>query len=256
MTEILFHKSCEELHRYSDDHILIKITIGDLLSLPIDNWEYNRPADMIRCREIARYICRKRSEMDWLLYIFLDGERFKVVDGIHRLNALRMIRMEDERKDLISGMEFGEVGWVWGKYVLVSLRRNCTLGDLVDLFQSLNKSNPVPDLYLEGSVGYKRDLIERVVVEWQGRYGSHFSGTVRPQVPNINRDRFIEILDMIYEKCGINKGNGHLLGEKLEEMNMRVKNGQIKCSMKAREKCEMTGCYLFLLKKEQMEEML
>ena len=49
-------KSSEILHKYNENHYIIKIQISDFLNSNIKNWKYNRPPDLIRCVDIAKYI--------------------------------------------------------------------------------------------------------------------------------------------------------------------------------------------------------
>jgi hypothetical protein len=62
-------KSCQILHEYNHYHKIIKIKISDLLSANISNWKYNRPADLTRCIDIARYIYITKNNIDTMLYI-------------------------------------------------------------------------------------------------------------------------------------------------------------------------------------------
>jgi hypothetical protein len=71
--------------------------IKDLLVDPVKNWEYNRPPDMARCPDIARYIYNSRKPVDTMVYLSFTNikEVFEVIDGIHRLTALKIIKEEN-----------------------------------------------------------------------------------------------------------------------------------------------------------------
>jgi len=255
--------SFDIIHTYNNSHYLIKCKIKDILETKIVNWEYNRPPDMIRCNDIAKYIYNKRPELDWLFYIIYDkvNHQFKIIDGIHRYNALQIIKKENHKHiDYITPNNYGSDGdakWLYEKYILISLRFDTTMGENIDLFQAINKSNPVPELYMTNNNEEKRRIIEEIVKEWCSRYNSHFSSTQKPNIPNINRDRFIEFIDYVYNKYNINSANSHILYEKLYELNNNICNNiPKKISIKALEKCKKTGCYLFLVKKEILEDMI
>lgn len=50
-------------------------------------------------------------------------------------------------------------------------------GQTIDLFRSLNKSNPVPDLYIVDTDYQKRTIIEYNVNEWVTKFSSHFTAS-------------------------------------------------------------------------------
>ena len=130
-----------------------------------------------------------------------------------------------------------------------------TDGQTIDLFQSLNKSNPVPDLYMFNTDQQKRIVIEENVTEWMTRFASHFTSAKSPNIPNMNRDRFIDILDFAYMKYKMDNSSSHLLSEKLYQLNTTVKNNPPKkATPSALEKCNATGCFIFLLQRNQLRE--
>jgi hypothetical protein len=51
-----FFESSELVLQYNENHAIYKILMKDLLVTSVKNWEYNRPPDMARCPDIARYI--------------------------------------------------------------------------------------------------------------------------------------------------------------------------------------------------------
>jgi|Laugresbdmm110sn_2_1035109.scaffolds.fasta_scaffold02392_3 hypothetical protein len=259
--------SIEIIHKYNERHVLCKCKISDFLnssflSSKVENWEYNRPPDMVRCIEIANFIYSTKNEIDWLFYLVYDdtSKSYKVVDGIHRYTALQYIKKENEKDpDYITPNSYGskaDAEWLYDKYIIVSLRFNATNGEIIDLFQSLNKSNPVPELYMDNNT-IKREIIEEIVKEWQENYSSHFSPKVKPNTPNINREQFISLLDFLYDKYKIRRSTGNLLSERLYEANNKVRNNiPKKISLKVLEKCRETNCYLFLLKRDVLENII
>ena len=254
--------SLEIVHHFTADHLIIKCTIEDLLtaasSKKLANWKYNRPPDVIRCNEIAENIYTKKQEVDWLLYMTYENDVLHIIDGIHRFYALQIIKKENNKPiDYLTPTIFGNnnAEWLYAKSLIISLRFNMTTGQTIDLFQSLNKSNPVPDLYMFDTDQQKRKVIEANVNEWVSSFRNHFTSTKNPNIPNMNRDRFIEVLDFVYSKYKLTNSDAHLLSEKLYELNTKIKNNPPKnTSVNALEKCTKTGCFIFLLRFDTLKE--
>jgi predicted HTH transcriptional regulator len=129
-----------------------------------------------------------------------------------------------------------------------------TIGEQIDVFQPLNKSNPVPELYIRDTSKERREIVQEVVDFWQKKYKSHFSPTPKPNVPNINRDKFIDILDKLCDKYKIRQENIQNLYDMLDEKNDELRNNIPKgLKEKTLEKCAKSGCYLFLFKPDVLE---
>ena len=261
--------SFDNIHSYSKDHVIFKCTISDLLNAAknkrLENWKYNRPPDNIRCVEIAESIYTKKQEIDWLLYIVCETDdknkknSLQIIDGIHRFHSLQIIHRENNKPiDHLTPTLFGnnnDAHWLYEKYIIISLRLNMSTGQSMDLFKSLNNSNPVPELYIVDTDHQKRTIIEFNANEWMTKFSSHFTASKNPNIPNMNRDRFIEILDYVYTKYRLNNSTSHLLTEKLYELNYTLKkNPPPKVSANSIEKCLKTGCFIFLLRREQLQD--
>jgi len=248
------------LHNYSTQHILLKTTIQDVLTAPVSNWQYNRPADTIRSMEIARYIYHAKKPVDTMLYLSLNNKtkRFDVIDGIHRYTALMQINEQTKELDFITPNEFGgDLSWLYNSYMILNIRVNATDGELIELFQALNKSNPIPDLYVRDIQKDKRECIESVCHAWQLQYKLHFSATNKPNRPNINRDRFMDVLDAIYEKYHLTEETKGQLSRILERTNAHISlHIPAKLSQNIKDKCMATGCWLFIYTPEELIKML
>lgn len=252
------------IHEYYDNHVIIKCTVRTLMQQcdRIKNWKFNRPPDYMRCREIAKHIMTKKPKTDWLFYAIYKNasdDSIYIIDGIHRFTAFKLIYAENSKPiDLLTPSEFcGDLSWLYDQYIMISLRTNTSEGEEVDLFRQINMSNPVPDLYIQNPHHEKRCLIEEVVKKWQDKYHTHFSSNSKPNIPNINRDRFIEILNYLCDKYNIDNSNEpQKLEEILYEMNNKIRqNLPKKISQKSLEKCVNTGCYLFLVRQDILHEM-
>ena len=256
-------KSCEFLHDYSSYHKIIKVKISDLLSANITNWKYNRPADLTRCADIARYIYITKTIVDTMLYVSFNKQKcsFDVIDGIHRYTSLKIIQEENSKAlDLITPSEFGnnnDAKWLYDSYILINIRINSSEGELIELFRSLNKSNPIPELYVRDLNQEKREIIESVSNNWQVKYKSHFSSNSKPNKPNVNRDRFIDLLEIVYDKYKITNENKFLLEEKLQKTNTNILfNIPRKLSQSIKEKCSKTGLWMFIYTIEELIKMI
>ena len=61
---------CQILIKYTETYLLVVTNVRTLLSLNIVNWKRNRPAEMDRCREIAKDIANARPFLDSLFYLY------------------------------------------------------------------------------------------------------------------------------------------------------------------------------------------
>lgn len=240
--------SSSVIHKFTDFHVICKFTIEDLLNANITNWEFNRPPDHIRCRDIAHYLYNSRRLVDTMFYFSFNNEthRFDVLDGVHRYTALKYLREQNGRPvDHIDPGCFGanlDANWLYNQHIIVNIRFNALESDLIETFKSLNKSNPVPDLYIRDVAKEKRSAIESVVIKWQSRFPTHFSSSNSPNKPNCNRDRFVELLDKVYD------GITEPLGDWLDKRNDMIRASPPKTSQSILKKCEESGCFLFLYK--------
>lgn len=252
-------RSAEVCHSFSDIHRVYKITVGDLLLGPLKNWEYNRPPDLARCPDIARYIYHSKAVIDTMIYLSYNNikEVFDVIDGIHRLTALRIIVEENRQPaNLLCPSEFGsnsDATWLYSQSILINIRFNASQGTLIESFKTLNKSQAVPDLYIKDQAKEKRDAIDVIANDWYVRYKSHFSSSAKPNLGNTNRNLFVELLDALYEKYRIADSSPTRLQQLLEDTNRRIsENIPTKATADMRVKCKETGCYLFLHKNDKL----
>ena len=256
--------SCEILHSYSSYHKIIKIKISDLLLFKkIKNWKYNRPPDLTRCQDIARYIYLSQKVVDNMLFLSFNNlnQSFDIIDGIHRYTSLKIIKNENSKDlDLLTPSDFGSnnnASWLYDSYIILNIRFNSNEGELIEIFKSLNKSHPIPELYIRDINKEKREIIETVANNWQIKYKTHFSSNNKPNKPNINRDRFIDLLEKIYDKHNISNENKYLLDNILENLNTNILyNIPKKLTNPIKEKCLSTGLWLFIYSPEELIQKL
>ena len=238
----------EPIHTYSANHKLYLIPVRDFLEMPVKNWRYNRQPDKGRCKEIAAHI--KKSPIETVFYLAKNGTHYEVLDGIHRYTALKMLL--EEPADYITA----DMHMIMTSMVLLNIRFSASEGALVDAFQSLNKSIPVPELYMKDPDQVKREVIEGVIKKWQIMYSDHFSPSRKPVRPNINRDTFIEVLDAVYDKYKTEDFNIEI--DDMEQILTLLNQGAEEAfagteePRKAIEKCRRTGLWMFMYNVDTM----
>jgi hypothetical protein len=234
------------IHKYDDNHRLIKLSIKQLLELPIENWKHNRPPDEVRVAEIESFIQKRANEILQPFYIHYNPKTdiYEILDGIHRYSAIKEV--SEKNMEHISD-----------KILFIHLFIDISYGALIDIFNNLNKTVPVPELYIgkaEDNTN-KKEIIEETVEQWKIWYKSHFSSsTTSCQIPNILRDSFINILSELYTSYKV-RSKTKLL-ELLECANSNIRDYvlagislrtiPIKFSEQQKQKCSKSGCYLFL----------
>lgn len=251
-----YFKGYEMLHSYKENHFLIKVQLDELMNAPINNWEHNRPPDNVRCQDIARSIYNSNNPIESMFYLSYNNikKTFDVLDGIHRYTSLKIIKRENAApKNIQDPEDFGgdndAAVWLFESHIILNIRFNASIGELIQTFQILNKSHPVSELYIRDVNRERRAIIEAVCSKYQKKYTSHFSACLTPQIPNINRGKFVDLLDKLYDKYNINDFNKIKLEEVLEEMNIHTQNNPPKkVTKKAIDKCKETGGWLFLNK--------
>lgn len=255
--------SAELLLQYNATHGVYKIQVKDLLVDSVKNWEYNRPPDMARCPDIARSMYSSKKPIDTMFYLTYTNkmEKFEILDGIHRLTSLKIIKEENSKQlELLWPGDFGsnnDAAWLYNQYILVNIRFNATLGELVEAFKNLNKSQAVPELYIRDQQKERRDIIDTIANEWYVKYKKHFSSSTNPITGNTNRNRFVELLDKLYDKHKIDETNTNKLRKLLDNANLTISsNIPTKATIDVRVKCKDSGCYLFLYKNDKLEEII
>ena len=232
----------------SHSHAVYLIQIKYLLNEFVENWKHNRDPDMARIPIIAEAIYNKQNPIETMFYLSFnkENEKFDVLDGIHRLTALKLIKEENLTK--VRGYDDN---LLFNQYVLVNIRFNFTYGDLCNAFQNLNEARPVPELYMgKQEEENKGKIIKNIANEWCHKYKKHFSSSSKPNTGNTNRDKFVDLLDKLYDKYECKDEN--MLRNILDDANEDLSLNNPKVSIDALYKCKETGCYLFLLKNDKL----
>jgi len=103
----------------------------------------------------------------------------------------------------------------------------------------------------------KKDIIDTIANEWFVKYKKHFSSSANPISGNTNRNKFVDLLDKLYDKHKIDESNVDKFRIILDDANKDISiNIPSKASIDIRVKCRETGCYLFLYKNDKLEEII
>jgi len=224
-----------------------------LSKFKVKNWKHNRPCDLNRVDEIYKTI-QINQKVDGIIYIAQQLEENEIsyycYDGNHRVSAL---------KKLPNDLEIP---------LIINILFNATNNSIIRNFSSLNKSCPVPTIFIK-KPNEKRDKFKLTLLEVTKylieKYPKNVSTSRNPQKPNFNRD---QIMDKLYDHYVlINKfPNKEEIISRLEFINKKYhsytiiknpkdkknitdkqkkKKNDNKISDKILKKCELTGCYLF-----------
>ena len=186
-----------------------------------------------------------------------------MIDGIHRYTSLKIIKQHNSKPlEILTPGEFGsnnDAKWLYDSYIILNIRFNSTEGELIELFKTLNKSAPIPELYIRDTKKEKRIVIESLANTWQIKYKEHFSSSNKPTKPNFNRDRFIDLLETLYDKHNISEDNKHKLEQLLDDANFVISHSTLPkglLTQNARDKCVKSGCWLFVYKPDELIKMI
>lgn len=267
-----FNTNATIIHNYSSSILLVRTKVKDLLNAPIVNWCQNRDPDLIRIPDIAQHIYNKRKPIETILYLSFNNKKqnFDVIDGIHRFTALKYIKEKNSvPTDLLDIQEFGsnnDATWLYDSDIIINVRFNADNGELISLREVLNKTQPMPTVLMDDSTSEtqaRNEIIKSIANEWQLKYPKNFSASNDPTylktTGSTNKNNFMALLGVIYEKYNIDVSRVSMFRQILEEANKRMEE-KVKVggegSAKARLKCKDSGCYLFIYRNEKLEEFI
>jgi hypothetical protein len=269
--EVIKHyfPSSNIIHVYDENHFIIKIKLYDILGEHVEMWCHNRQADSVRIVEIQRYLQNnKHQAIDTMFYLTYNNitKKFGLLDGVHRQAAYKLIVDEYNKRTQENQQDFNsnlpninlDISWLTNKDIILNIRFNYTSEQLLEVFRVYHKSQPVPLVYQQLNTSpEKLDMIKSIANEWQLKYRSHFSPSNNPNIGNTNRNKFEELLTIIYNKHKISRTGINEFKQILEELNMKIsQNIPKKATASVRAKCMETGCYLFLYKNEQLDDFI
>jgi hypothetical protein len=150
--------------------------------------------------------------------------------------------------------------WFYNSYLLLEIKYNYTKGEYIDWFETINKCSPVSEIYTN-SHDERKEIVEEVVNIYYSKYNSHFTGALKPNIPNTSREKFTDVVLYICDNFHISSENKKCILKILEDINKQIseivtthnpKKFNKNITDKALEKCNLTGLYLFLSKPERL----
>lgn len=221
----------------NDGSVIFGITWKQLinLSIPIVNWEYNRPYDPKRIPEIVSQL-EKQEYVDGIIYLTLKDDELVCYDGIHRIEALKLLtkqKTEVNHKLIIH---------YYNEYDEITIKNK---------FELLNKCIPVPELYTNAHKELRvKNVIDTIVKHYTSIYKDMFKPSNNPIVPHENRDRFIDKIDYIISEVNIENIDSETFINSINIYNEYIKTNinKFKITVKQLKKCSDNNCYLFIKK--------
>jgi len=199
----------EIIFEYNKDKCLYSTDISyckDILKLK--NWKINRLKDKVRIQAIKEfYIENKVDTVPGIISIWhnTNNDKYIIYDVIYRFIAsLNNKKMR----------------------ILLCIYKTNDKNIILNEFKNINKCVPVPEMYINSyNNSIKKEYIERTVKMICEKYPKFISPSNRPNKPNFNRDKFIDLLSSleIYDDIKDNKDN-NILYEILLKCNLFAKN--------------------------------
>lgn len=270
------------IHEINQDIKLCSIKILDLLNTHITNWELNRNPDIVRIPEIAKYIYESRTRIHTIFYLNYNfkEDRFELIDGVHRYQALKMIKsLSEENGIIIDDRLRGEDGeniatwfnpnesidWLLNINIISQINFISTDEQLIILRDDINNSRPMPyDARPVPPEPIKYRIINEIADEYNHRYKKWFANSIDYAYlrnnRKTNRDNFVKLLSKLYDKYNINLERAGSLKQRLEIANDKIRielqENKIRCNDEVKTRCRQTGFYLFLYRDDKLLEII
>ena len=277
-----FPNESSVLHEY--DHVtkLIRVKIGDFLGPnKVINWEYNRAPDYVRIPEIAKTIYEtKHNPIRTIFYTNYNfkTDKFEIIDGSHRFKALELLlslsnnngriidpKMRNENnEDVAMWFDNSDISWLLNDCIILYVCFQSSLNELISLRNTINLSQPMtyeipPDPFNE-----KYQIINVIADDYQLKYRKNFSKSTGENYLKANgmttRNKFIELLVVLYDKHAVNVNRAGILQQQLRAANNKIHEkilrNELKISEKTKNRCDDSGCYLFIYKNSFLEDFI
>ena len=292
-------RGIKPIRQHGDKQLICEMPIAILLEMQIENWKYNRPPDMTRCSQIAdTYLSTPlASQLDCIFKLHLNTttQKFEVIDGIHRITALKMLH-EQFAKDAGTTSPKQKYYAFYNTMIFVSIYKDQSEIALANQFYLINRAVSISTLHLEpieqtvaqaqllhenihmfdeedddtpieelanmpnialvvDRNQHKRSVIERIVSQHQVKYKPQFSANDKCHRPNINRDRYIDIVDGVWKVlepyCELNDMEREII-DTLDAVNEYAKSLLENSGEHISAKLKKSGGYIFTMDKNNI----
>jgi len=221
----------------NDNSRIYGLFATDLVNLEILNWKKNRPPDMTRIPEIIE-ILKTQNYLDGFIYLFKEDNKYYCYDGIHRVKALEQYYKIEQHKRSCHRLFVH----LYNEYDEYTIEKH---------FKQINKCIPVPEIYTDAAYTLEfKEKVEYIVNTTYKKYPKHFSTSKRPNKVHENRDIMIDKVTSLLQE---NKLDRMYSKEILFDICIIQFNGLMKkyidhakLTEKQKQKCETTGCYIFI----------
>lgn len=145
----------------------------DTEAFPI--WEKQRVFREARASNIAKAMSSSSFGFPGVITVFETAESRAIIDGQHRVGALRMLR--------------GENLWPEDRRILVEVHSVETDDEVALLFADINKAQPLNLVDMPGAMpDMTRQHLDQATEILAAKYGTMFSDSMQCRVPHVNID--------------------------------------------------------------------
>jgi hypothetical protein len=216
---------------------LIQFNLNTNHTYKIDNWIKNRPADKTRVNEIYQYY--KDEEIDLIpgiTYVWYHLKKLYIYDGLHRFLAAQKL-VKNDNKDI---------------KILLHINLSKNEEDIIEEFIKINKSIPIPSIYLDNELLIKKQICQNIAEEFCKQYPDFISTSRKPHIYNFNRDLLIEWFSTFKIDFHI-KNLDKIIFKILLKLNEKAKQQIISGNIQHPKKCDKYNFYIFFLEKEYIK---
>jgi hypothetical protein len=196
-------KAAEKDYSNKKNHNVYKISLYNLIDKNgyIKNWKNNRPPENSRITEIYTNINKEgfiHNNNLFCVYNKADSTLY-IYDGIHRYTALYAI-FENSKSDFDK---------LKNQTIILNVYETNDIDAdseyIKHLFISINKSEPVHELYINNNDSEKLRIVENDADNFTKKYDFYLKKTERQNRPFFSRKLLLDLFNHLYDKYQITK---------------------------------------------------
>lgn len=269
-----FGENSSILYSYSDSEKIMKIKVENFLRGNVVNWHRNREPDKLRIPAISQHIYQSKKIFRTQIYLNYNfkTDQFEIIDGLHRYLSLNLLfALHSGQESIAEETNWynsnEDLNWFYNSDLIVHCTFHSIERELEEIRENINCSQPMPMVLQNDRTASdleKISIINNIATEWQNKYKRNFADsdndTYLRTIASTNRNKFIKLLASAYDKHSIDVNKINILRQLLNHANEyakeRVLSGIIKCNDKIKQRCQESGCYLFILKNSLLEDII